>query len=749
MASAWRWTAHAAVAGLLSAALLTPALVSRSLGAEDEVQPGAKAPQLGSRVGEGLGREGMWPAPTDADWAKPCLLTWQRTWDDAVSVSKETGKPILVCINMDGEIASEHYAGHRYRQPEVAALYAGYVTVIASVYRHTPRDYDDAGQRIPCPRFGGVTCGEHIAIEPVIYEKFCNGERVAPRHIAVSLDGEEVYDVYYTNDTASVFDAIREGRAKLPAAKPPSVRGDRPIEERVASPDVRDRLAVESAYKAGDAAAKKRILDAAVEHAKVGQLDLLRLALFGLDVDRSRAARKALATVQHGSSLQEQAVALMGEAMRTPMDDTERDALIAALKKLGDTSRQAQWLAAVHRGLADSSQAVDLAAWSAGKRGDAAREQRLARHALVARMAYQAQRLKDEPKNGEAVLDVAQSAMDLAFEGTGMQVRDARRARQNREHFLAEAAQRAREAEALGTDTWRTHAILAIASYYGGDKETAYPRAERAIRHIPPGDTSWLSMSLTTVFAEARWMAIKQAVKAKKDWPPRWLSDLNAAYRLLREHPLGTETQVLWHDELLMWVGARRRALRAVQDGLARWPASAALHKRLRKRVLERGGPGALERVYERLTQHKAHGPTHRWFAAVAAVEAADQLRRTRRNKEARSAYGRALARYEAAAKDFPQIQASADHACAFVLAARARVAYQLDDLPASLTDMLASLQRGPDVAGSRDAMGITPGETAQVLLARLQQEGRTEDAASLDAALKKIDPELLRPDRP
>src|SRR5688572_24808934 len=48
-------------------------------------------------------REATWPAPTAEDWKKPCLIAWQRTWEDAQAVSKETGKPILVCVNMDGE----------------------------------------------------------------------------------------------------------------------------------------------------------------------------------------------------------------------------------------------------------------------------------------------------------------------------------------------------------------------------------------------------------------------------------------------------------------------------------------------------------------------------------------------------------------------------------------------------------------------------------------------------------------------
>ncbi|MFH0947040.1 MAG: hypothetical protein V2A76_17760, partial [Planctomycetota bacterium] len=152
-------------------------------------------------------REQMWPAPTKDDWQKPCLIKWQRSYEDAVAESLATGKPILVCVNMDGEIASEHYAGVRYRQPEIAALYEPYVTVIASVYRHTPRDYDEQGCRILCPRFGSVTCGEHIAIEPGLFRKFMDEKRVAPRHIGVQPGNEESFDVYYAFDTDSVFDA--------------------------------------------------------------------------------------------------------------------------------------------------------------------------------------------------------------------------------------------------------------------------------------------------------------------------------------------------------------------------------------------------------------------------------------------------------------------------------------------------------------------------------------------------------------
>src|SRR5262245_33381947 len=161
---------------------------------------------------------------------------------------------------MDGEIASEHYAGVRYRQPEIAKLYEPYVCVIASVYRHTARDYDEHGQRVLCPRFGSVTCGEHIAIEPLLHDKYFDNRRVAPRHIGVELDGKEMYDIYYAWDTDTIFNNLKDGIANR-QNPPPVVKGDRSLVEKVASKDNADRTEVEQAYAKGDSAQKKSLME--------------------------------------------------------------------------------------------------------------------------------------------------------------------------------------------------------------------------------------------------------------------------------------------------------------------------------------------------------------------------------------------------------------------------------------------------------------------------------------------------------
>ena len=278
-------------------------------------QAGGAQTGPGTKAAPGISREAMWPAPTAEDWKRPCLITWQRTFEDAVAVARETSRPILICVNMDGEIASEHYAGIRYREPEIAALYDPYITVIASVYRHTPRDYDEEGRRILCPRFGSVTCGEHISIEPGLYDKYFEGERVAPRHIMIELDGAETYDVYYAFDTASVFQRIHTGITEREIQPKLVARGDLPVEERVDMRHIDDRRAVEQAYEQGDRVVRRRLLQAAIDAGDAAPVDLLRLAVFGFDLEMSQLARQALAKCTTPA-----AIDLINEALRVPME---------------------------------------------------------------------------------------------------------------------------------------------------------------------------------------------------------------------------------------------------------------------------------------------------------------------------------------------------------------------------------------------------------------------------------------------
>jgi len=744
-----RWLARGrAAAFVVGLFALLPVAAAQDAPTPTPAPPaGSGGPPAGSppTPPRGTEREAMWRAPTAEDWAKPCLLTWQRTWDDAVAVSKQTGKPLLVCINMDGEIASEHYAGVRYRQPEIAALYAPYVLVIASVYRHNPRDFDDQGRRIPCPRFGGVTCGEHIALEPVVYDKFLDGQRVAPRHIAVDLDGKEVYDVYYANDTQSVFDRIQAGVPDLPPP-PPEVRGDRPIAERATSPDVRDRAAVEAAFQGAAPAERRRLLDAALAAGVTKQLDLLRLSIFGLDPELARSARAALAKGDDPA-----ATDLVLEALRVPMEATERDALIAALGRMGAASPRAAWLAAVHQGLAGTPTSVDPKAWAdAAKAGaqPATTGTGFYGDDLANARETKVTASRARPDDPAVQLDLAEASLGVAMNAEQAYPTDPRRARFLAGRMFADARRAALEAKRLGSKDWRVDTVLALAAYHTADLPEAYARAAEAVPAIPPGEGGWSSMAVVTVFAESRFKSIAQALKARKPWPPSWLADLNASYAVLIKHPLGTEAQVLWYYDFLVWLGADDASSRVLTQGLARFSASPVLHPRFLDRVLKDRGPEGAEAAYVALLGKPGAPAGLASWAAAASVAAGDHLRRAGKVAASVEAYTRAVALFDQALLATPLAREGLDAAAALALAARGRAKFQLGDDAGATDDVFASLARSPDTAGTRDALGITPGETAQVLRARLVEAKQEDLLKKLDAALAPIDPELLRFDR-
>ncbi len=706
--------------------------------------PGGPPPGSPSGLPQGVSREQMWPAPTAEDWKKPCLIQWQRSYEDALAVSRETRKPLLVCVNMDGEIASEHYAGIRYRQPETTALYEPYVCVIASVYRHNPRDHDEQGRRIVCPRFGTVTCGEHIAIEPGLYEKFMDGRRVAPRHIMADLDGKETFDVFFAWDTASVFDSIRKGVADRPAPQPVA-RGDRSILERVASRDSADRSAVETAYQEGDRPLKRSLLDAASAHGDAAPIDLLRLAMNGFDLELSQTARRVLA-----QSKSPDAVGLISEALRAPASTGERDSMVAALTRLGDASPRARMLATVHRGLAGRSTAVDVDRWSKALEGGST-------YQPASEVATRDSQPDAGAKATPASADDAQRRLEQAEEylaravgrikpGEAMPARAVtdRTDQKLYRSLLKDAHRAALEAEKLGAKGWRVDAVIAVAAYYLSNDEEAHARAEAAVGGMPAEAPGWNAMVVLALFAEQRWQAISKAVRENTSWPPQWLTDVNAAYSVLERHPYGTDEQVGMHYDILKWFGAGQ-ATRVLDAGLTRFPDSWSLHERLRRRILEEKGVDGLEPTYEAMIREKGSSASLEWFAGYTSIVTAEYLRRAGREPQALAAYDRAIAHFERSIEAAPDERESADHYAALAMAGRARLALERKDYERAVAEIVASFGRKADAAATQDGLNISPVDTAMMLRARLADQNLDDLRAALQAALDKLDPELLR----
>lgn len=706
-----------------------------------KTRPGGAPPGSPPSLPEGMSEEQMWTIPTEEDWAKPVLIQFQRTWEDALAVSRETERPILICINMDGEIASEHYAGIKYRDPEYAKLFEPYVCVVASVYRHNPKDHDEAGRRILCPRLGSVTCGEHIALEPILFEQYMDGQRISPRHIMVELDGKERYDVFHTWDLDTVFTLIREGIEKREHQPRDIARGDRSILERVDSRDIGDRIAVEDAYRTGDAKLREDLLRAAAEHAEAAPVGLLRMGVYDVDPALVKSAREALAKVTDPS-----AVGLLGDALSTPAPDSDREALLAALERIAPNSERAQLLATVHRGLSGRSGTVRVTEWQHADSGGGTYAPPT-RAALEGRLdASEAALREAEAPTPEAALELAVGLLELAVdpEHRANLLADPRNGRRFLRVMLEDARLRAEQARDLGADDWRVAAVLGQVAWEMGDKDAAFEHAFAAMEKAPAQPDSWLAVATLALFAQARQEAIYAKLRAKEKWPREWVADVDSAYAVLAAHPLGTDRHVAGRYDFLNWLGAKGRAGRALESGLERFPNSWVLHDRNRSRILDREGVKGLEPAYDRMLAEPDASPDLPWFAGLTSIIAAEFHRRAGDAAAARGAYGRAVAHFDRAIEANPDSRESSDHYVALALAGEARLALEAAEIDRAVDLLVAALARHAQATDDQDGLGISPAMTILAVRAKLEGEEFAAARARLDAATAAVDPELL-----
>jgi tetratricopeptide (TPR) repeat protein len=732
---------------LLQSPAAAPAQVAAATGAQG--QTSGADPRLG-----------MWPAPTAEDWAKPVLITFQRTWEDAQAVSKETGKPILVCVNMDGEIASEHYAGIRYREPEMAKFHEPYVNVIASVYRHNPRDYDENGQRVPCPRFGSVTCGEHIAMEPIVYSMFLDQTRVSPRHIGVELDGTELYDVFYALDVKSVFETIDEGIRNRPDTRNPDAGRDRSLEELVASRDIEHRRIIEQKFRVAKRAERLRLLDLSKKLGAGAPIELLRMALFGLDVELASQARAILAEQRS-----EAAIDLIAEALAVPMPESDRELLLGALEAMAPTYGRAKALSVTLRGLNAGPMQEEVQELAQRLRSTSASEAVVERYEIEARLdqalkladAVEAGTAKPTPKElAEAETMRAESMLRLAVDPEAApRPAGSARARRFTELRFLEAGEAAAAAEEAGGPTWRTQAVRGLVAFYSGETEAWQAPIRAAFRGMGADPdaaasetaSSWIGMAVMSLFADDGVAIIRQASRAGDDWPAESMGEVNTAFDLLAEHPLGTDEQAQKHHDFLIRMGARRRAFEALERGLQRFPDSWGLNGRFRERLLYTQGVDGMLGIYARRAGAPGATGSAAWYAGYAGLVGGEFRRRRSQLDEAISSYEAALAHFSTAVLRDESTAATSDHYAAMALAGMARVRLDQGDAKAAAELLLQAFERKPQASNALDGLNGSAVTTSSMVLPILTEAGDSETAMKLQAGLdrlREIDPALL-----
>jgi hypothetical protein len=657
------------------------------------------------------------PPPAPPAPAAAPRIEWQRTLTDALAVQQATGLPLLVAVNMDGEVFNERFARTTYLDPAFVQSTRGYVCVIASPDRHSPIDYDADGNRVECPRFGGCTCSEHIAIEPELFAKYFDGTRNAPRHVGVSKDGTILFDRFLDQSMQTAIDAIAKHRGDAGKQPPPS---DDPA-VLFTRRDALARRAIETKWRLGDALQKRALLAAAAD-ATNEPVDLLRAGL--RERDAQTFALAALALAKRGGK---EAVIDLEDALARVDDAALHDRLVARLAELAPTDPGAARLALHFR--KDAPPAAIATPWSnpwaesGFDDGD--------RAAIERQLDHWEAELKKDATIEEARLGLATAQMALA----DLLVRDGQ---SGPELWFTDALTNARkirgpvlQAEAQG--------VIAYASWMTGDAEAAgkavvqAQSAVRSTRRVSPQlaarvlDVALQALA-SGVFADAE-AARMRSQRAEID-------RARAMMELLLQRGAARSTALLAGIGLLEFGGLRAEARRRLADLAARTPGDVRVHERWRARLLVDLGAEGLRAAYATWLATATDKPTAEWFAGYASLVAGDQHTRDTRTELAIAAYGEAIDHFTASADANPDYADSAHHHVVQALAGRAELRCARGDAEGAAADLLRANELRPQSLDEADGLQRKPRAIAGRVADALQKAGKTELAAKLKPIL-------------
>lgn len=655
----------------------------------------------------------------------PPLAPFQRSLADALLLVERTGRPLLVCVNMDGENASEELAWYRYRDPAFTDLMHGFVCVLASPDRRQSKDHDDRGQRLPDERFGRVVDQEHIDIEPALYARYFSGTRAAPRHVGVSPDGEILFDIFLVQDLDVIDAALEEHGVRA---------GDRPrpaeelaLDELLDSPEHTRRAHLESYFVGADVTRRLQLVRTALEPGRaVIHPELVRLALFDPD---ARVRTECVAQVAARPGAVPSDLVLRALSLFEPGSD-EHVAILAGLRRFVQVRTAAVppsgsgldrgWAAralAVREGVERDSLVVDpqrvaarlaVAPATVDGTGSAA-DLELA----IAALKQVEQALDRQPEDAELLAWYAAACLrcgraTLAGGGSPL-------------FFFQDAKSYAERAGEAGLG------LLAWAAWLTSDFETAESAAERALPALVDRAEQSLTLEVLRVFARTRTTTIYDAIGSDDVPQPEHVADVVAAHRAIANYSTATTADALQRISFLGALDLWRAQSEVVEAAVRRDPSSSELHAWLRSIALRDSGSLGLTEAYQRLVANLDGASVARWYHGVGELFAAEHAVRARDTAGALRAYETCVRVFDAAVASEANYSGSASHYAALALAGMARVLTGEGRDTEAVVALEQAFERAtvaPASLNSRDGLGATPREVVALVRGALEEAG-------------------------
>ena len=668
-------------------------------------------------------------APASPQSDKPPQMRWQRTVGDARALSNESGVPMLLCVNVDNEVFCERFANERYRNPAFGQLAKGFVCVIVSPDRHNPRDHDSRGRRIPCPRFGTVTCGEHIAADADAYDDYFSGRRVAPRHIGVAPGGpgagKQLFDRFLENSMSGVTSSLREhGVVAEPSATPTTTGA------LIGSRDEADRATIEQRFLDSDEAERTSIMRQAAS-ADSEPFGLILLGLRDPAAAVRLAAQRALA-----ASATTGALPMLLDALDTDLEGSSRSQLMAALGRIADTDDGARRAHTVREALDTEVPSLDLDAWrsalasdSGDWPSDAATDQELPEldariDSLGARATASGAMPDTRIALGRATLRYALNRLNNQLDPT----------------FLLEDVRAAATAASEDAATKpRAAALLARVDYLLDDLNSAGEHASVAMPSLSEESGAPFVARVLSILGKAHAAHLYGIEDPTADFPAARISEAHAAYQLLTAHPHGSETDALAHLDLLGFLGSDRHLREAARAAVRRYSSSAAVHERFRGILFGGDDLSAVSAAYAALRPEAQDAATWDWFGGYASLVVAEEYQRQATPGPAHGAYGEAIEQFDRSRATNQQFEDSASHFVALARAGRARLDMDAGRLSAAVDEMLACARTRTASFGAEDGLQRKPADTARRLLKALRQASNEDERTRLVSGLDDL----------
>jgi len=699
---------------------------------------------------------------------------WQRDLADALELSAATQRPLLIAINADGESASELIVRERYRDPNWVAHTRSFVCVVASYFRHEPRDHSDDGVRRACPRFGEVTCGEHMALEPATHARFLAGtrielfgevtDRISPRHVLVSPRGEVLFDRYLLFDLGELDAELERWAQRFPAtpAEPPRAWSPgSPFDVRA-----RARLASEDALALGGVPALRALNEAhPAQHGAVEWLwrlgpvlseqglapkvfalcapsaelpaasAWLREQLVGLDGQRghfagafgqlsaSRAADRTLyrSFVAAGSTLERVAAFdLLASIENAAVADAVRDDGVGS----GGFSLESFEHELEHARV-EPTRAVR--ARSALRATDELEGE-------LAELAPQLAAARDDAalrrRLGSALLALARQRLAAGTGGADLLLEDAR------EHLAwASTAdpldvelllERARAANLLGRfDEQERVALAALDARRDARDDGFHSGNAESLRWL--GD------------ACARQLAARSGAGALAEITG--LARGFAAFALAARAADADASDWLSLASFCGAVGRARERERFAFEGLRRFPASQELWAELAAACEARGRPERYVEHAEQLARACAEWPEAHWYAGQSRVLLAQWARRGEDADGALAHYERAQEHFARALELAPQFRDSCEHYLAMCALGRGFAHVLADRRQAAAECVVEAAALRPQATGQRDGLERYPVDLIDAVLEQRASGASPVDSNAWLASLERANP--------